>query len=112
MLKTVALCLLHCLNGEVRFRKWFTKRAYAYALAQEAHDAREWYCIVSAYYPKIERPRAFSLDLHHSLPSNCDRHKDDDMYVIMNLSFLCNYCSKQHLDYRPKVWKECILKFL
>lgn len=107
MQKAVALCLLHCLNGEVRFRKWFTKRAFAYARAQELHDAREWYEIVRAYYPRSE-PRSFYIDLLHSLPSNCDEYITDEMFTLVKLLDLCDHCRKYHLDYRTKLWKTLI----
>jgi hypothetical protein len=107
MQKTVALCLLYCLNGEVRFRKWFTKRAFAYARAQEAHDARMWYANVQNYYPRIERRLSFYFDLLHALPSNCD--VTGDRYTIMKLPDLCDHCRKHHLDYRTKLWKKIIL---
>jgi hypothetical protein len=63
MRKSVALCLLYCLNGEVRFRKWFTKRACEYARAQEMRDAQMWYANVHTFYPKIERQPEALLDL-------------------------------------------------
>lgn len=109
MQKTVALCLLYCLNGEVRFRKWFTKRACEYARAQEAHDARIWYANVHTRYPKIERRLSFYVDLLHALPSNCDEFIDADWFTIMKLPDLCSQCSKYHLDYRTKLWKRIIL---
>lgn len=108
MQKEVALCLLYCLNGEVRFRKWFTKRACAYVRAQEVHDARMWYANVQNYYLRIDRPSAFYFDLLHSLPTNCDEYIDENHFTIVKLPDVCSRCLKYHLDYRTKLWKTLI----
>lgn len=109
MQKEVALCLLYCLNGEVRFRKWFTKRACAYARAQEMRNIRNWYANANTRYPKIERRPEFLLDLRHALPVKCNESIDAASFTIVKLQLKCGVCGIYHLDYRSKLWKKYIL---